>query len=490
VGGARASRLPLFFLFALLVWPLVAFGGRSATTAAAFGITCLVFAALVEFQLGDRLGFQLGDRLGFRLGYRLGGALLALLTVVTLQLVPLPARLVAVASPHAAAVKSALSIDGRAPGAFQTLTVNSRDTDWAWIVTAGAIAMFAAARTLFRRSGVRRTVRMVSAVGFAVSLLAIAQAATAGRDIYWRFRTEFEGPLPFGPFINRNHFATWAIMALPLCLGYMAARAGAGTGGPGHASARSRLAHAIDPRMGWLIAAAVTMLIALLLSLSRSGALALGISTVVTVVLCRQRLDRRRRRRVLAIAALVVVCGLAWADIPALRERVAGAQTGVANRLTIWRETLPIVRDFWLTGTGAGTYQRAMFVYQRSTRAVYFNQAHNHYLQVAVEGGLLLVVTLVAVLATFVVAAREQLTNEASGVFWIRAGAACGLGAVALQSIWETGLVMPANAALAALLAALVTHERPRDRQVDRNSTKLNDETQLRSLNHTPEPGT
>jgi membrane associated rhomboid family serine protease len=79
---------------------------------------------------------------------------------------------------------------------------------------------------------------------------------------------------------------------------------------------------------------------------------------------------------------------------------------------------------------------------------------------VAAEGGLLLVGTLVVALAAFVGAAGERLTNEASGVFWIRAGAACGLGAVALQSVWETGLVMPANAALAALLAALVVHER------------------------------
>ena len=444
MGGRRSSSLPLFFLFALLVWPLVAFGGRSATTAVGSGVTCLAFAVLLGLNLGDRLG----------------RALVALLAVVALQLVPFPATLVALASPHAALLRSALSIDGRTPGVFQALTINSSDTRWAWIVTAGAVGLFAAARVLLRRGGVRRTARMVSAAGFAVSLLAIAQAATAGRDIYWRFRTEFEGPLPFGPFVNRNHFATWAIMALPLCLGYIAARAGAGTGEPEHVNPRRRLAHAIDPRMGWLMAAAVTMLIALLLSLSRSGALALGVSTVVTVVLCRQRLDRRRRRRVLAIAAVVVLFGLAWADIPALRERVAGAQTGMANRLTIWRETLPIVRDFWLTGTGAGTYQRAMFVYQQSTRAVYFNQAHNHYLQVAAEGGLLLVGTLVVALAAFVRAARDRLTSEASGVFWIRAGAACGLGAVALQSVWETGLVMPANAALAALLAALVVHER------------------------------
>src|SRR4029453_6488658 len=111
------------------------------------------------------------------------------------------------------------------------------------------------------------------------------------------------------------------------------------------------------------------------------------------------------RNRILMAAAIVVAAGVAWADIPALGERVAGAQTGVANRLTIWRETLPIVRDFWLTGTGAGTYQRAMFVYQQSSRAIYFNQAHNHYLQVAAEGGLIIFGGFVFALAAFVRAA-------------------------------------------------------------------------------------
>jgi hypothetical protein len=45
-------------------------------------------------------------------------------------------------------------------------------------------------------------------------------------------------------------------------------------------------------------------------------------------------------------------------------------------------------------------------------------------------------------------------------MWWVRAGAACGLGAIAIQSIWDTGLVMSANAALAAVLAAIVVHKR------------------------------
>jgi O-antigen ligase len=91
---------------------------------------------------------------------------------------------------------------------------------------------------------------------------------------------------------------------------------------------------------------------------------------------------------------------------------------------------------------------------------VYFNQAHNHYLQVAVEGGVLLLALAIACAAAFVREARRRIAADTSGLVLIRVGAACGLGAVALQSVWETGLVMPANAALAALLAAIVVHER------------------------------
>ena len=54
--------------------------------------------------------------------------------------------------------------------------------------------------------------------------------------------------------------------------------------------------------------------------------------------------------------------------------------------------------------------------------------------------------------------AHRRLRGDRAGLYWIQAGAAAGLVAVAVQSLWETGLRMPANAALAAVLAAIVVH--------------------------------
>jgi O-antigen ligase len=428
----------------LLAWPLAAFGGTSASTAIPHAIVCILCTALFAPRIGGSL-----DR-----------ALVLLAAAIALQMLTLPSALIGVISPNAAAFRQALAIDGSRSIAAAPITIDVASTAWALAVVAGAIAVFWMAQSQFAKGGIRLATRLIAGTGFAVSLLAIGQAATAGRKIYWLFPTEFEGPLPFGPFVNRNHFATWVIMAIPVAFGYLVARSGAHTERPSHAHRRSKLVRSIDPRTAWLVTAGGTMLVALLLSLSRAGVIAFGVSVLATFILARRRIEPRHRRTLAVSSVIVVLVGLAWADLPALRERAADTQAGLANRMTIWRETIPVVKDFWLTGTGAGTYQRAMYVYQRSDRRVFFNQAHNHYLQVAAEGGVILVGFAAAAIVLFAAAARRRIASDTSGLVWIRIGAACGLGAVALQSVWETGLVMPANAALAATLAAIVVHER------------------------------
>ena len=62
-------------------------------------------------------------------------------------------------------------------------------------------------------------------------------------------------------------------------------------------------------------------------------------------------------------------------------------------------------------------------------------------------------------LALYARDAWRRLFADESGMYWIRAGAFCGLAGLAVQSLWETGLTMPANAALAAIAAAIVVHE-------------------------------
>lgn len=438
-------------LLLLLFWPLAAFGGRSAIAA----ITCAVGSIL--FALFARAwAVPPGTR------RNIDGALIGLSFYALLQCVPLPSSVGDALSPMSGQVRRALVLVPPDPHLWLPLTIDARATLWAALVTSGWVAVFLGARAVFSRGGVRQTVRGIAGIGIAVSLLAIAQAATAGRRIYWRFPTEYEGPLPFGPFVNRNHFATWAIMAVPLCLGYAMARASkvAATAGGVSASPRVRLARMADGRTLWLGASAALLIGALLVSLSRSGIFSLAAALLAGAALFRSGRTPNWPPLAVGLVVLVIGIGVSRASLPAVASRFTQAGSSLAKRVTIWKETAPLVRDFRAAGTGAGTYRTAMFYYQRSARLVQFNQAHNHYLQVLAEQGLIGAALAILGVIALVRATFDRLRADASGVDWLRAGAATGLMAAALQSVWETGLVMPANAALAATLAAIAVHHR------------------------------
>ncbi len=387
-------------------------------------------------------------------------ALLGLMAYGFLQVVPMPGLVLQIVSPSDPAVRAAMALEPPASG-WLPLSIDPWATAWASLVAAGAISLFFGARATFAHGGVRRTARGISAIGLAASFIAIAQAATAGRLIYWRYPTEYEGPLPFGPFVNRNHFGTWVIMAAPVCLGYLLARtARVERADASILSRRTRFARMADGRRLWLTAAGAGMIGALLLSLSRSGVVSLAAATLAGSLMFRQRTASARGPWLIAAVAITIGLGISQANLPALADRFTRSGSGVGNRVRIWRDTVPIIGDFWLTGTGEGTYRTSMLYYQRGEREVQFNQAHNHYLQALSEGGLIAFGLLGCAVVAFVRTVRERVKVDGSAVYWIRAGAATGLMAAALQSLWETGLTMPANAALASVLAAIAVHER------------------------------
>ena len=420
-----------------------------------FSVACVLFALSIRAAPFRQRGLRALDC-----------TVSAIALCAILQAVPAPRSILNLVSPQSSMVRAGLSLDRQTESSWLPLSIDQAATIWASLVVLGAFALFVAARRVFAYGGTRSTVRGISAAGLGLSAVALAQAATAGRLIYWRFPTEYEGPLPFGPFVNRNHFATWAIMAAPLCLGYIVARADR-TDRPDITNWRTRVARLADGRTLWLTAAAAMMIGALLATSSRSGILSLAMATIVSAVLWGPRFAARRRWWAALTLAVAIGLGAAQADLPALAERARASGSSIDNRVRIWRDTLPIVADFWVTGTGAGTYRTAMLYYQRSDRVVQFNQAHNHYLQVAAEGGGLLLGLIGCALVALGGAVRRHASADIRGTQWIRAGAATGLIAVALQSIWETGLVMPANAALAAVLAAIAVHERlPDDKSI------------------------
>ena len=392
----------------------------------------------------------------------------AIAIAMAVQLVPLPAVIVDRLSPGDRVVWQALSMTPVRGGL--PLSVDLRSGVWALAVGGGAILVFVLSRQIFSGGGVRIAARGIATIGLLLAAVCLAQDATGHGKMYWRWTPLGEGAPPFGPFVNRNHFATWVVIALPMCIGYLLAHASAHKRHHETAAAtwHKRLLQVMDARSIWLAASIALMFVALVASLSRAGMAGLVAAIVLGAYLRGRRTRSPRTTWAIGALSLAIVAAALRVNPSELFQRYGAVGVAAADRLAIWRATLPVVKDFWLTGTGAGTFETVMIVYQRTPSLFRINAAHNHYLQVAAEGGLLLGIPVAVAIVLFVRASRTALARDESGMYFLRAGALSGLFGVAVQSVWETGLTTPANAVLAALAAAIVVHRSaPRVRSAD-----------------------
>lgn len=400
-------------------------------------------------------------------------SLLVALGVCALHLLPLPLPLIRLVSGNRVALWGALSLGP--PPAWLTLSLSPGDTLHALAVFAAAVFSFFGCRAVLAVGGARRICRGIAWLGFAVACEALIQRVLSPALIYGFWQPQDAGATPFGPFVNRNHAAGWLVMAVSLCAGYSMTRTGSGEQG------RVRLRLRVNERISWLLVT-FTMVLALSWSLSRSGMAGIAAAATVLTVCALRRGSVATLRLggvlgVTAVAALVI-----FGDLPAGLKRIGdGLGGGAFDRATIWRDTWPLVSDFWLFGTGPGTYRTAMLHYQTSSHAYIFNQAHNHPLQVLAEGGIVLAMPVGAAIGALIVSAVRQLRRDATGMFWIRAGAAAGLAGIAVQSFWETGLRVPALGHLAAVLAALVLHQPEASRPLGNADARLDDRRGVRT---------
>ena len=216
----------------------------------------------------------------------------------------------------------------------------------------------------------------------------------------------------------------------------------------------------------WLVSAVCLMVLALLLSTSRSGVIGLACAVAVSAWLSRHRGAGRARRWAVLQASLLVVVAVLFANFDVLATRFDDAlqESGERRgRSAVWADARRLISDFPATGTGVGTFAIAIGPYQSAEPGYSIGQAHNHYLQIAAEGGLLVAVPAAIAGVMFLGLFLSRMSEDKGCDALLRAGAAAGLAGVLIQSFWETGLRMPANALLCATAAAIATHAPRRD---------------------------
>ena len=385
-------------------------------------------------------------------------SLVAVLAGIALQLVPLPAPAVSLLTPARDAYVRAVALQADSPP-LVPLTLRYGATGHALVAFYCTIVTFWIARTLFSRGGLRRTVTGISAIAIVFVLVAVAQHAADPTLAYGFWQPYDAGARPLGPFVNRNHGGTWSVIAVMLCLGCFQWRRASAAPSRGW-SWQDRLAHELNGRSLLLVVAIVLLTLNIALGASRSTSV--GLAGAACFFLCgslhvRGPGSHRRGLWILIVAAALAL--VSYANIDPLLSRIGETRRlGLGARAAIWSDTLGIVRDFPVAGVGAGNLATAMLVYQTTDRTYFWNEAHNAYLQVAAEGGLLLALPAATALVALGVCGWRQIRHRDDPVRWLRLGAAAALFGAAIQAVWETGLMLPANGMLAAVAAAILVH--------------------------------
>jgi O-antigen ligase len=465
-----------FAAIAIVVWGALAFGAVYPWAYTPLLAACASAGALGLF-LHRQKPFTRSNR----------SALIALSAVICaglVQLLPLPADLLKTLSPatdtflrnqdfsYAFGGNGGGPATEASPGAWHPLSLTPR-ASLVGLALLAAFTLFLAGltRALSRsRSGVRRLASLVVAFGVVLAIVGIVQKAMlgdhawGGMKIYGFWSPANVLSTPFGPYVNKNHFAGWMLMGVPLALGFalgMAEQCRRQIAG--WRSAVLWLSSPEGGRMQLIVLAVVVMGASLLMTRSRSGVAAFGLAIIVVSMVTGRRFGSARAGLVTlaSLGALsFTVFMLAGADFAA---RIVNRMDAMELRRNIWSDSATIIRDFPLAGTGLNSFGTAMIGYQSSQHDQHFQEAHNDYLQVMVEGGLLLALPALVALVMVVRAIRLRFAarDDDPVTWWIRAGATTGLLAIAAQSFVEFSLQMPGNTALFVVLLAIAMHEAP-----------------------------
>jgi O-antigen ligase len=445
---SASAALALFALVALAVLSPWAFGG--VTTVGSLAITAV--------SLGTALAVAAHQ--AWRGGVSLAGVplwpLAVLLGLGLLQLVPLPPGVHYLLAPGSAAVwhpsdpaSAALLVAVGRP-----VSIDPRATG-AWLGMTGGLCALAllAAPALGGHSRPIRAAWILVAAGTLVAVYGVIARTTFGSLLYGHIPVPTVAP--FGPFVNKNHFAGYVEMPALLALGLgrgLSRQAAAMAGAPASGSPASLVA----------FAAAAAMVMAVLLSMSRGAALGLASGLAVFGVL--DVMGSRRRRptgKVLVPAALVALVIAVLALVPGeVYDRLFKVRwredSAAVFRLAIWKDSLRAWAASPVIGQGLGAFAATLPRFKTSAGLFAVEHPENEPIELAVEGGVIALAAAAVGLAVALRRATRAIKGHRDRVLrGIVTGAVAGTVALAVHGLVDFNLRIPSNAAMFLAMMAI-----------------------------------
>ena len=329
------------------------------------------------------------------------------------------------------------------------------------------LALLLAASLLAHREYLAKLPTFLTGYGFALALFGLVQYfAWDGRFFWWRQTTDLVTS-PFGPFVAHNHFAGYMELLLPIPIALVIMQVGR-----------------IEARIFYGFAAAL-MGGAAIASLSRGGFISLFAQLVflaaATPFISRQRRHssrhsstRSHRRKSTKIAApllavfvitLAIGASVYWIGLEPVVNRVtqgkivatdAKEESFLVSRGWIWRDTTAMIRAHFVTGVGLGAFETAFPIYSQSDGSLQIGQAHNDYLQLVSETGIVGAILLLWFLGIVLSQIFCGLRISDPLLAALALGSGGSIVGMMVHSIFDFNLQLPSHALLLVLLTGVL----------------------------------
>lgn len=290
--------------------------------------------------------------------------------------------------------------------------------------------------------------------GLIYSVFAIVNHLTWNGRYYWIIDPTTPSSHPFGSFVNHNHFAGFVEMLAPLPLALV-------------------LTRAVRNELAILNAfAAIILSVATILSLSRGGMISLvsGLLFTFTIGLRspfnslgssnRLRLFLARMISVLVLL-LAIAIGILWVGGDAVIQRLDIPTTEITSsnqqsvdpagsafyqsRGFIWEDTVRMIRSNWLIGVGLGAYQTAYPIYSKQDRLYLVGQSHNDFLQLAADGGIVLVLIALLFLILLIRCGYKAINHPDPTLSSLAIGSCGGIFALLVHGLFDFNFQIVSN---------------------------------------------
>jgi O-antigen ligase len=370
------------------------------------------------------------------------GLLAALFFLAVLQVIPLPLAILKIISPARAELLAAAEpFLGTVSTA--TLSVQPAATVEYIFRLAAYVLVFLMLRDLGWRFRDKPfwPVAPILAIAWLEALLGIVQAHLGGVNA-----------IASGTYPNRNHFAGLLAMTLPFAVAAAVAV---------YKNGKSKFETPAAPALAacGLLGVGATLLVGILFSLSRMGFLA-ALGGLLALGVLAVSSGKPGWRTWVPLVALLLVSALAFIFLPTdqliarFADLAATDDISGDTRSQVWGDTLRLIEAYPVFGCGLGGYESALMRFKSAAPMNAVDYAHNDYLQTAAEFGVPGLLVLLA-LGGSVISRAVRASARPDSARYIAIACIGAFAAIALHSLVDFNLYIPANAMLLAWIAGL-----------------------------------